>query len=109
MIKEEKSDATISKYIRDIKKLMDYARGKEITKEIMAMYKKDLYINQKYELSSINSFITAVNGLFVTPDFSARFFISFHILLRSTAFPLDVLKLVNKTADKIFRFNMYIE
>lgn len=42
LIKEEKSDATISKYIRDIKKLMDYARGKEITKEIMAMYKKRL-------------------------------------------------------------------
>lgn len=64
LIKEEKSNATISKYIRDIKKLMDYAKGREITKEFMAMYKKDLYINKNYKLSSINSFITAANSLF---------------------------------------------
>ena len=79
LIKEEKSDATISKYIRDIKKLMDYARGKEITKEIMAMYKKDLYINQKYELSSINSFITAVNGLFVYLEWYGLRIKTYHI------------------------------
>ncbi|MCX4366041.1 MAG: tyrosine-type recombinase/integrase [Bacilli bacterium] len=64
LIREEKSKATISKYIRDIKKLMDYAAGCEITKELMAIYKKDLYINKQYELSSINSFIIAVNRLF---------------------------------------------
>lgn len=64
LIEEEKSAATISKYIRDIRKLMDYAKGHKITKEFMTMYKKDLRENKKYELSSINSFITAANRLF---------------------------------------------
>ena len=32
---EEKSAATIEKYIRDIKKLMDFAGGREITKDLM--------------------------------------------------------------------------
>lgn len=31
---EEKSNATIEKYIRDIKKLMDFAGGREITKNL---------------------------------------------------------------------------
>ncbi|MCI9079043.1 MAG: tyrosine-type recombinase/integrase [Lachnospiraceae bacterium] len=79
LIKEEKSNATISKYIRDIKKLMDYAAGKEITKELMAMYKKDLYINKKYELSSINSFITAANGLFVYLEWYGLRIKTYHI------------------------------
>ena len=58
---EEKSRATISKYIRDIKKLSDYAGGREITKKLVLDYKEDLRINKKYKLSSINSFLIAVN------------------------------------------------
>jgi site-specific recombinase XerD len=58
---EEKSRATISKYIRDIKKLLDYAGGREITKRLVLDYKEDLRINKKYKLSSINSFLIAVN------------------------------------------------
>lgn len=46
LIEEEKSAATISKYIRDIRKLMDYAKGHKITKEFMTMYKKDLRENK---------------------------------------------------------------
>ena len=58
---EEKSRATISKYIRDIKKLLDYAGGREITKRLVLDYKEDLRINKKYKLSSIYSFLIAVN------------------------------------------------
>ncbi len=35
---EEKSAATIEKYIRDIKKLMDFAGGREITKTVTELY-----------------------------------------------------------------------
>jgi len=58
---EEKSIATISKYIRDIRKLADYAGKREITKKLVLDYKEDLRINKKYKLSSINSFLIAVN------------------------------------------------
>lgn len=61
---EEKSRATIKKYICDVKKLMVYAGGQEITKKLMLGYKEHLRINKKYKLSSINSFLIAANRLF---------------------------------------------
>ena len=61
---EEKSAATIEKYIRDIKKLMDFAGGREITKNLMIEYKENLRIERNYKLSSINSFLIAANRLF---------------------------------------------
>lgn len=64
LIEEEKSIATIKKYTCDIRKLMTYARGKEITKKLMLNFKEDLRVKKEYKLSSINSFLVAVNKLF---------------------------------------------
>ncbi len=64
LAEEEKSKATISKYIRDIKKLAEYAGGRRLTKELVIAYKEDLRTGKKYKLSSINSFIIAANRLF---------------------------------------------
>lgn len=61
---EEKSIATATKYIRDIRKFKEYAGGCSITKEIVAGYKEDLRVNKKYKLSSINSFLIAINSFF---------------------------------------------
>lgn len=61
---EEKSIATIKKYMCDIKKLMKYAKGQEITKKLMLRYKEYLRVDKKYKLSSINSFLIAANQLF---------------------------------------------
>lgn len=61
---EEKSNATISKYIRDTRKLADYAAGRGITKKLMIKYKEELRIVKNYKLSSINSFLIAANRLF---------------------------------------------
>ena len=60
---EEKSKATIEKYKRDLKKLQVYANGREITKALMIAYKEYLCDNQKYKITSINSFLVAENGL----------------------------------------------
>ena len=64
LVEEEKSTATIKKYISDIRKLVVYAGGQEITKKLMVGYKEDLRVNKGYKLSSINSFIIAANRLF---------------------------------------------
>ncbi len=64
LINEEKSILTVNKYICDIRKLMNYANGQEITKKLMLNFKKDLRVNNQYKLSSINSFIIAANRLF---------------------------------------------
>ena len=52
LYEEEKTTATIKKYICDLKKLLDYASGKEITKRLMIGYKEDL--RKWYKLTSIN-------------------------------------------------------
>ena len=63
LAREEKSSATISKYICDIKKLAEYANGRRITKELVVAYKEDLRTKKNYKISSINSFLVAANRL----------------------------------------------
>ena len=58
---EERSEHTIEKYLCDIYKLKKYADGKEITKSLILEFKTFLLEKGNYEVSSINSFLTAVN------------------------------------------------
>ena len=64
LYEEEKSESTIKKYIRDLKKLAEYAEGREVTKKLVAGYKKYLKEKKEYKLTSINSFLVAANRLF---------------------------------------------
>ncbi len=64
LIGEEKTEATVRKYICDLGKLMEYAAGREITKKLMVEYKEDLRVKRRYKISSINSFLVAANRLF---------------------------------------------
>jgi site-specific recombinase XerD len=57
----EKSKATIEKYIRDVRRLKDYAKGNEITKELMIAYKEKLYGEDGYKISSVNSYLEVAN------------------------------------------------
>ena len=58
---EERSRNTIHKYLRDIRKLMDYAQGREVTKNLMIEFKETLLQKEHYEIGSINTFLIAVN------------------------------------------------
>ena len=62
--REEKSKATVSKYLCDLRKLMVYADGKEIDKELMLAYKEKLLTQDGYKVTSINSFLAAANSFF---------------------------------------------
>ena len=62
--KGEKSKATVSKYLCDLRKLMVYADGKEIDKELMLAYKDKLLMEDGYKVNSINSFLAAANSFF---------------------------------------------
>ena len=64
LYEEEKTTATIKKYICDLKKLMDYLSGREITKKLMVEYKEALRKEKGYRLTSINSFLVAANRFF---------------------------------------------
>lgn len=62
--REEKSELTINKYLCDLKKLLNYADGREIDKELMIAYKEELLKSDAYKVSSINSFLVAANRFF---------------------------------------------
>ncbi|MCR0244892.1 site-specific integrase, partial [[Clostridium] innocuum] len=60
---EERSKATIEKYIRDVMHFYKYLpeNDKAITKEKLVAYKNSL--SEEYKVSSINSMLVALNGL----------------------------------------------
>ena len=62
LILEERSVATIQKYIRDVKAFMAYAQNSAISKEIVITYKK--YLQENYAVRSVNSMLASINSFF---------------------------------------------
>ena len=60
---EEKSEATIQKYIRDIIAFKAFADKTEFTKETVIAFKQRL-VNDGYAVRSINSMLASLNSLF---------------------------------------------
>jgi len=60
---EEKAQATIEKYIRDIKNFQAWLDGKEVTKQLVLKYKS--YIIEQYAPSSANSMLSSINAFFI--------------------------------------------
>ena len=59
---EEKSAATIEKYLRDLRNFTHWLDGREITKERAAEWKTHL-TEQGYAPASVNAMLSALNGL----------------------------------------------
>lgn len=59
---EEKSEATIEKYLRDIKALKNRYDSLTLTKEMILKYKKELM--SRYATRSVNSIISSINCFF---------------------------------------------
>ncbi len=60
---EERSRATVEKYLRDVRKFRDYLGaegGTEFDKEMMLEYKQ--YLKERYRTTSANSMLAAVNS-----------------------------------------------
>ena len=60
--REEKSEATIEKYLRDAAVFMGFAGQREITKELVIAFKQHL-VSQGYAVRSVNSMLASVNSL----------------------------------------------
>lgn len=65
--REERSDGTIEKYLRDVKGFVAWLNGKQVTKEVMAEWKAHLQ-KRAYAPTTINSMLSALNGLFAFLD-----------------------------------------
>jgi site-specific recombinase XerD len=70
LIREEKSRATVEKYLRDAGAFLAYSLGCSITKEHTVSYKQSLQ-EKGYASRSINSMLASVNSLL---EFFGRFF-----------------------------------
>lgn len=62
LILAERSDATIEKYIRDVRAFAEYAQSGSVTKETVIAYKK--YLQDNYAVRSANSMLASINSLF---------------------------------------------
>ncbi len=62
LILEEKSPATVEKYLRDIRAFAVYMQGRAVCKAAVIAYKKSL--QKKYAVRSVNSILASINGLF---------------------------------------------
>lgn len=60
LYEEEKSTATIEKYLRDVRKFAFYAKGRSVDKKMVLAFKEEL--SEKYAASSANSMIAALNA-----------------------------------------------
>nr|WP_302648874.1 tyrosine-type recombinase/integrase [uncultured Dysosmobacter sp.] len=63
LILEEKSTATVEKYLRDVRAFLVFADSQNITKELVVSYKNEL-IEKGYAVRSINSMLASLNSLF---------------------------------------------
>lgn len=60
--REEKSTATVEKYLRDVRAFSVYVGEKIITKEVVIAWKNELQIKE-YAVRSINSMLASLNSL----------------------------------------------
>lgn len=61
--REERSPGTIEKYLRDINAFAQWSGDRDVTKELMTNWKSHL-LKQGYAPVTINSMLSALNGLF---------------------------------------------
>ncbi len=63
LILEERSAATVEKYLRDVKAFAAYAQNSTVTKETVIAYKN--LLQENYAVRSLNSMLASINSLFV--------------------------------------------
>ena len=61
LLREEKSAATVEKYLRDVRAFSAYVGKQSVTKDMVVAYKKHLQ-DAGYAARSINSMLASVNG-----------------------------------------------
>lgn len=62
LIEDEKSEATIAKYLRDVEAFFSFVGEEAVTKETAMRYKE--HLKEKYKPASVNSMLAAMNRFF---------------------------------------------
>lgn len=69
LIREEKSTATMEKYLRDVRAFLVFAGRETVTKDLIMSYKQAL-LEKNYAVRSINSMLASLNSLLDFLDWS---------------------------------------
>ena len=64
LYEQEKSKNTITKYMGDLEKLLDYAAGRSLNRELVLEYKDCLKNEMDYQTTSVNTYLVAANQFF---------------------------------------------
>ena len=59
---DEKSELTVEKYLRDVRRFIAFSSGKQIDKSLVLAYKAEL--EKEYAVASANSMIASINAFF---------------------------------------------
>ena len=59
---DEKSELTVEKYLRDVRRFIAFSSGKQIDKSLVLVYKAEL--EKEYAVASANSMIASINAFF---------------------------------------------
>ena len=62
LLREEKSTATVEKYLRDARLFRRYCQGRPVSKALTVAYKQELQ-NRGYAIRSVNSMLASLNAL----------------------------------------------
>ena len=62
LVQDEKSPATVEKYLRDARRFLEFTAGRKITKELTVAYKNSLQL-RNYAVRSANSMLASLNSL----------------------------------------------
>lgn len=62
LISDEKSDSTVTRYVRDVTTFISWLNGREMSKDLMIQYKAELI--DKYESASVNTMLASLNAYF---------------------------------------------
>lgn len=62
LIEDEKSEATIEKYLRDVEAFFSFVGGEAVTKNTAMQYKE--HLKKNYKPASVNSMLAAINRFF---------------------------------------------
>ncbi len=62
LFEQEKSQATVSKYLRDVRGLLSFLNERELSKDMMVEYKNQLVNSGAYTTESVNTIIASLNS-----------------------------------------------
>ncbi len=62
LLEQERSPHTVSKYVHDVRVLLEYIEGKALNRETVVCFKS--FLGERYAASSANSMLAAVNSFF---------------------------------------------